>query len=148
MENKNTEILEIYKLHCEMADRTSQRRNQTNQFYITALSVFVGILSLSNTSELKPHFNQISLIGGIMGLILCIVWAINIRSYRQLNSAKFKVLHEIEKKLEFQFFIEEWKHLGGGKFNKKYYRLTVIERYIPALFCIPFIILIAVSLFF
>lgn len=42
----------------------------------------------------------------------------------QLNSAKFKTLHEVEKKLEFQFYIEEWKHLGGGKDAKKYYQLT------------------------
>ena len=48
-DNKN---LEIYKLHAEMADRVTQRRLQTNRFYISLLTGLIALLSLRNFSEL------------------------------------------------------------------------------------------------
>ena len=145
--NQNSELLEIYKLHCEMADRVSQRRSQTNQFYITVLSALIGILSLSTSNEFRTYFNYMAIIGGLMGIFLCVIWIVNIRSYRQLNTAKFKTLHEVESRLSFQFYSEEWKHLGEGKDAKKYYQLTKIEQFAPVLLSLPFILLILLGFF-
>lgn len=145
--NQSSELLEIYKLHCEIGDRVSQRRSQTNQFYITVLSALIGILSLSTSNEFRTYFNYMAIIGGLMGIILCLIWIVNIRSYRQLNTAKFKTLHEVEKRLSFQFYSEEWTHLGEGKDSKKYYQLTKIEQFAPILLSLPFILLILLGFF-
>lgn len=143
---ENNALVEIYKLHCEMADKVSQRRSQANHFYITILSALIGILSLSSEEKLQNYFKFMMIIGGFMGVLLCIIWIVNIRSYRQLNSAKFKALHDLELKLPFQFYSEEWKYLGEGNDSKKYFQLTKIEQFAPVLFSIPFIILIVLGI--
>ncbi len=51
-----------------------------------------------------------------------------------MNSGKFKVIHEMEKMLEYQPYDREWEKLGRGK-NKKLYRpFTNIELYVPWVF--------------
>ena len=81
--------------------------------------------------------------GGLTGLVLCFSWYIVIRSYRQLNTGKFTVLHELEKSLSFDFFQREWKALGEGKERlSKYLKLTVAETTLPILFGILFTILV------
>ena len=37
-------LLEQYKLYVEMADRVSQRRDQSNRFYVTIVSALAAIV--------------------------------------------------------------------------------------------------------
>ena len=73
------------------------------------------------------------------GLLLAVSWIVVIASYRQLNSGKFKALHELEKQLPYSFYATEWKHLGGGTNWSKYVRLTVVEIFVPLTFCLLFL---------
>jgi len=59
-----------------------------------------------------------------------------IRSYKQLNTAKFKVLHEIEEKLVMNLHKYEWEILEEGKNYKVYYPFSHIEMLIPWIFFI------------
>ncbi len=96
------ELLEIYKLHVEMADRVSQRRLQTNRFYIALLSgLFAFVTLLFNKDLLVWHGKIILLVFSILGMILCLIWLINIHSYKQLNSGKFKAIHGLEQQLRY-----------------------------------------------
>jgi hypothetical protein len=143
MTEEKEEIMEIYKLHVEMADRVSQRRGQTNKFYISLLSALLAIISFYITSTVLVNYRNIFiLIFGILGILLCILWALNINSYKQLNTGKFKVLNEIEGKLVYQFYKREWELLGEGKDKVKYFELTKIEKFAPLLLSIPFLMLI------
>ena len=111
-------LLEEYKLYVEMVDRISERRMQTNKFYISLLS---GLLALLSILVSVGKFNQslIFIIVSLLGMALCILWHINIRSYRQLNSGKFKVIHEMEQHLPFPCYDREWELLGEGKEKSK-----------------------------
>ena len=40
----NNHLLEQYKLYVEMADRVSQRRDQSNRFYVTIVSALAAIV--------------------------------------------------------------------------------------------------------
>jgi energy-coupling factor transporter transmembrane protein EcfT len=115
-----------------MADRLSQRRAQTNQFYLTVLSALVVILSLVISNKLYLSFlNLVIGVVGVVGIIFCFIWHFNIQSYRQLNTGKFAVIHEMEAKLSYAPFKREWEELGEGKDNKKYFPLTHVEKYLP-----------------
>lgn len=139
-ENFNEHLLEQYKLYVEMADKVSERRMQTNKFYISLLSGLLALLSILVT---KGNLNQtlIFVIVSLLGIILCILWYVNIQSYRQLNSGKFKVIHEMEKCLPFPCYEKEWKILGEGKEKSKYLQLTRVEQYIPLILSIPYVLL-------
>jgi hypothetical protein len=140
-------LLEQYKLYVEMADRISNRRGQTNRFYISLLSGLLALLSIVVGRHIFSDFQSvIFIVVAILGLALCILWNINIRSHRQLNSGKFKVIHEMEQHLPFPCYDKEWKILGEGKEGKKYLQLTRVEQYVPFILAIPYLLLLIYSL--
>jgi hypothetical protein len=65
----------------------------------------------------------------------CFAWFYLVRSYDLLNSAKYKVVGELEERLPASpYWRAEWWALGEGKDWTKYWPLTHIERWIPILF--------------
>jgi len=136
-------ILEIYKLHVEMIDRLSSRRSSMNQYYIGILSALIGLISMLNWIKISYWGGITNILIGSIGVIICFIWKINIQSYKQLSSAKFRVLDKIESKLEFQFYKDEW---GLLKNSKKYKTFTSIEKIIPMLMVIRFLALLVIAL--
>jgi len=144
-EKFNEHLLEQYKLYVEMADKISERRMQTNKFYISLLSGLLALLSIL-VSVGKLNQTLIFALVSILGIALCVLWYINIRSYRCLNSGKFKVIHEIEQELPFRCYDREWEILGRGKKVKKYLQLTRVEQYVPFILAIPYLLFFIYSL--
>lgn len=121
-------LVEQYKLYVEMADRISARRAQAHRFYISVLSALLAVLSLLINRSMVSIFQQVIVLAiALLGLAPCFLWYVTINSYRQLNSGKFKVIHEMEHHLPFTCYDREWEILGRGKERKKYVRLTRIE---------------------
>jgi hypothetical protein len=140
--------LEQYKLFIEMADRVSSRRATTNQFYVTLLSGLLAVAAFILKEGVITHNQNIVLLSlSSLGIIICIFWGLNLLSYRQLNSGKFKVIHEMEKLLPFQCYDREWEILDEGKNWKKYLPLTHIEIYIPITISSIYIALLIYSLY-
>lgn len=139
-------MLEQYKLYVEMADRVSSRRAQTNRFYISLLSILLALLSIvASIGAFSEILDIILLAMAILGIILCALWWVNIRSYSQLNSGKFKVIHEMEKELPIAAYDKEWEILGRGKQAGKYLQLTRVEQWVPLLLSIPYLLLLVYS---
>lgn len=135
-------LLEQYKLYVQMMDNVSQRRSQTNAFYISVLSGLLVVLSIIIEKGAFSDVQHIVLFAvAILGMLLCYVWYINIQSYRQLNSGKFKIIHEMERELPFACFDKEWKILGEGTDKNKYLQVTSMERNVPILLAIPYALL-------
>lgn len=124
-----THLIDQYRLYIEMMDRISQRRMSANTFFITTNSLIITIYSI-----LKSIKQDYSLLVSFVGIIICISWLFIIISYKQLNTGKFKVIHEIEKCLPLNLFAYEWDLLGKGKDDNKYWPLSHIECYIPIAF--------------
>lgn len=136
-----TLLLEQYKLYVEMADRVSSRRIEANKFYTSILS---GILALVSIVSVPLTVQSVVLAAvAVLGIALCVVWLVNIRSYRELNSLKFAVIHEMEAHLPFACYDREWEILRNGKGRRVYVRLTRIEQYVPLLMMIPYLVLLA-----
>ena len=81
---------------------------------------------------------------GIFGALLSLSWFFVLWSYRQLNSGKFKALHDLETKLVYPFFTTEWKLLAKGRERERYWKLTVVETGLPWIF---FALFVALALF-
>lgn len=144
---RQDELLEIYKLHAELADRVSQRREGANRLYVSLLAgivVFLGALIRFGIGDVPTEF-VLCAVGGF-GVLLSLSWYVIIRSYRLLNTVKFKVLHEIEEKLDYPFYKREWALLGEGKWMSRYWKLTVVETVLPVITLFLFIFLIMYAL--
>ena len=140
------ELLELYKLHAELADRVSQRREGANRLYaglLTGFTAFAIALLRFGTGDVP--MNSILFVGGAVGASLSVSWYVVIRSYRQLNTGKFRALHELEKKLSYPFFTREWELLAEGEDRKRYWKLTVVETGLPVTFLLLSCLLMAFS---
>ena len=134
--NKGTQLLDLYKIHAELADKVSQRREGANRLYVTLFAAWVGGFSAlvefqRGGEEMEP---VVAFAFGAFGAVLSFSWLIVIRSYRQLNTGKFAVLHELEEKLPYPFFKREWELVRKESRWKRYWRLTVAETILPCAF--------------
>lgn len=133
---------EIYTLAVEMADRVSARRLVANSFFA---SINTGLIALIGTKG-SPWY-----VAGA-GALLCLVWWALLKSYRELNSAKFKVINAMEAQLSVKIFSDEWKHLKKDPspfrlhprhmrgWIAQYRELGRVERYVPGLFALMYAI--------
>ena len=129
------DLIEIYKLHAELADRVSQRREGANRLYVTLLvGLVVFVTALLRFGAGDRSIQMIMWPVGALGALLSASWYIVIRSHRQLNDGKFLALHELEKQLPYAFFTREWELLGEGRDVSRYWKLTTVEVALPSIF--------------
>ena len=139
MDAERSEQLEIYRLHAELSDRVSQRREGANRLYVSlllALVLFLAALLRFGAGDLPA--SMVVVVVGSIGIALSVAWLLVIRSYRQLNTGKLKALHELEEHLAYPFFKREWELLGEGKRRSRYWRLTQTEAVLPWIFLVLF----------
>lgn len=130
----NDHSLEIYKLYLEMADRISERREKANSFFLTINAALVAVLAKNPFSANPQKVEAIEALTPIAACLLCYLWYRIIRSYRDLNSAKFRVVHEIERQLPLRPYDAEWESVGRGNDSNLYLPFTHIEILVPWLF--------------
>ena len=128
-ENYEAHSLEIYKLYVQMADNISVRRQSANSFFLAVNTAIIGVVGYVGGTSGKWNW-----IISLAGMVLCYAWYRLIRSYKDINSGKFKVVHEIEKELPLSPYEAEWEALGRGKDPKLYLPFTRIEIWVPGIF--------------
>ncbi|MHA1882105.1 MAG: RipA family octameric membrane protein [Candidatus Thorarchaeota archaeon] len=145
-EDYASHLLEQYKLYVESAENISDRRQNANNFFITINTALITILGVSLQLEILAGLISLRVAIGIAGIIICVIFWFLLRSYKQLNSGKFKVIHEIEKHLPMALYAYEWKLLGEGNDKKKYYPFSHVEIFIPWVFALFYLIIIVIQL--
>jgi hypothetical protein len=128
-------ILDQYKMYVEMADRISARRALANTFFLTlntavftVFGVFWQVRPLVSTTWVLV-LPLAALIGE------CFAWFYLVRSYRQLNTAKYEVIGALEERLPASpYWRAEWTALGEGRDRSRYWPLTHLEQWVPILF--------------
>ena len=146
-ESERQELLEIYRLHAELADRVSQRREGANRLYASLLlasALFLAALFRFGAGGLPSDI--VVIVVGLVGTALSISWLLVIRSYRQLNRGKLDILQKLEERLAYSFFRLEWEFLGKGSDKRRYLRLTQAEAVLPWMFLVLWIVVVIVFL--
>lgn len=122
---------EQYKLYLEFTDRLSQRRQTASSFFVTVTTAVVGILGYAKDV-------RVYIIISIAGLILCALWRRIIRSYGDLNRARFAVIYAMETLFPLRPYTAEWDFVDRGTNAKFYKSVSGIEAYVPLLFSVLF----------
>lgn len=129
-------VLELYKVAVEMADRISARRGQANQFYLSLQSLLLGAPAIFGQDLAQRPVEAAALC--VAGLSISLVWYLQLRSYRQLNRAKFVVINAIEAAhFEVHPFTDEWMELKKdpvSRWRGRYAELGTVERLVPVVF--------------
>ncbi|MGZ7199433.1 MAG: RipA family octameric membrane protein [Halobacteriota archaeon] len=129
-----------------MADRNSDRRVDANKFFISLLTGLIAVLSVvTQLHGPVMALNAMFIAIGVFGMLLCYVWYVTIRSYKQLNSGKFHLIGDVEAQLPYRFYDEEWNKLGRGKDKKRYIPITRVEQLVPILFSLIYAALFVIG---
>lgn len=138
----SADLIEQYKLYVEMADRISQRRGAANTFFLTFNTAIVG--ALSGFYDKVP--SEVSVAMYAAAAVISIAWGLLLRSYRNLNSAKFQVIGVLEERLPANaYYKAEWKALGEGKDWRRYIPLSVLETFVPGIFFLIYLYLFLIN---
>lgn len=129
-------LLTIYGLLVEMADRVSQRRQAANSFFLSVNTAFLSVFYVFRPEDLDF---VASTVVAIAGITLCLLWERSIQTYRDLNSGKFAVICELEKRLGCAPYTAEWQYLKRGKISKRYHPFSQVEIFVPYIFVAIFI---------
>ncbi|MFB0620221.1 hypothetical protein [Streptomyces sp. AGS-58] len=135
-------IFEQYKLCVEMADRVSARRNLANTFFLTLHSTLLVFLSTWLSQERHGRTPVALALAALLVLLgMCATWWLTVRSYQQLNRGKFEVIGALEERLPARAFVAaEWRALGEGRDWRVYLPLNRVERWIPVLFAVAYLL--------
>ncbi len=134
-------LLTQYQLYVDNMEKISDRRQNANNYFITINTVLISFIGVLLQAKLFESIPWIKSLVALVGIIICVVFWFLLRSYRQLNTGKFKVIHEIEQQLPASIYDYEWKILGEGKNRTLYFPFSHIEMVIPWVFGIVYIIL-------
>jgi hypothetical protein len=132
-------VMEQYKLAVEMADRISARRATANGFFLTVQTTLLALMAVKGLDRAWVAAG---------GIVLAGTWWLLLRSYRDLSSAKWKVIQAIEEQLPVQPFADEWGYLKRDPvswWRPRYAELGFVERLVPAVFGLLFIAIIVVA---
>lgn len=131
-------VFEQYKLAVEMADRTSARRSAANSFYVTVQGALVATLGFLSGLEGVPPWALAAVC--LVGCMTSVAWFLLLRSYRDLNAAKYTVICRVEEQLPLRLFGDEWLELKKDepikRWRGRYAELGTIERLLPAAFAL------------
>jgi len=130
-------MLEQYKLYLGMADKISDRRQSANTFFLTVNSALVALFTVPGLGTTTWHMTV-----GLAGAVISYTWYRLIRSYSDINSGKFKVVHRVEAHLPVRLFDAEWIILGEGKDPKKYLPFSRIEMRLPWIFMAIYLVML------
>jgi hypothetical protein len=130
-------------MYVEMADKISERRTAANTFFLTVNTFILGMIGFLYEKGPQSQNPFLLIVFSIALLSLCFTWYLLIKSYRQLNTAKYKVVGEFERFLPSSpYWSAEWKSLGGGENRKLYTPLTHLESTLPGIFASLYVLAI------
>lgn len=138
---------EQYKLYVEMADKISDRRIHANKFYAalnSSLIAFYGFATANNSIVQNDSWLYLVLIAGFL---ICLLWLENVKSYKDINTVKFKVIHEIEEHLPLALYKYELDLAKQGD-GSKYRPTSNIEMLVPKVFGFLYGIIAACKILF
>lgn len=156
--------MQQYLHFCQATQELLPRREQVNQFFITVIAGLLAILAWvfkEGFATWRAQALWVGLILCFVGLGLCGIWWTKLAMYRRLSAARFQVIHDLEDSLPVPLYYREWHHLqnpgtithdsDSQRLKPRYKGLTVVERLVPLLLCLPYLVLagfIVAQLFF
>lgn len=136
-ESFKADLFEQYKLYVESAEKISERRLSANNYLLTVNAFLVTLYGLLAAS---PNKGGWAILVPVAGVLVSLTWHQIITSYRDLNTVKFKIIHELEREMPAALYAYEWHKAEEGR-GKAYHPLTHLERWVPVVFMALYVLL-------
>lgn len=136
-----TDLFEQYRIYVASAEKISERRVNANNYLLTVNAFLVTLYGVAAASKYRTHW---TILVPITGMLVAATWHRIITSYRDLNTVKFQVIHELEEHMPAALYRYEWDQAEYGR-GKAYHPLSHLERWIPVIFMILYAVLAIAS---
>ncbi len=143
-ESFKSDLLEQYKIYVQSADNASERRIASNRYLLTLNAALVAAYGFQSAFTERVIFVVPIAVAGIA---LSLLWYSIIKSFRDLNTIKFEIIHKLETYLPAALYAYEWQLAQEGR-GKSYWPTTHIEKWMPVLFLALHVMALAASIAF
>jgi hypothetical protein len=130
-----------YRAYVDSAEKISERRVSANNYLLTVNAFLVTLFGLVATNRFNSFW---TILVPVAGLLVSLTWHRIITSYRDLNTVKFKVIHELEAHMPAALYGYEWHKAEQGR-GRAYRPLSHLERWVPIIFMLLYVLLAAVG---
>ena len=137
-----TDLLEQYKIYVQSAENVSARRVASSRYLLTLNIALVTLYGIQSDGFGQSYW---AILVPILGILVSWLWYRIIQSHSDLNTVKFKIIHQLEEHLPVALYAYEWQLAGEGR-GTSYSAVTRIEKWIPIAFIVLHIMLL-ISLF-
>lgn len=138
-DDKDT-IVSLYKAYLDDLGRIGSRHETLRQFYISVISALFVFLSLAGEKGLLVNMQKsVQIMVGLVGIIICVLWFLHMRSFADIYKAKKVTLCKIEEELPAKPFSHE------GSIEGKRTRITDVDKGVALAFVALFAALIYIK---
>lgn len=146
-EGRKNRLVEIYKIHVQYLSNENTLQTTINRFYPTVMSGLFAFLFafLQRKDDIFPDVSEKErIVGysitvvGYLGVLLSTIWWFTSMHFQRRISRKWRVLLELEKELDFQFFSQDSALRGKSISNVLYSPFYRFEFFMPFAFAIVF----------
>lgn len=131
-------LLEEYKIMLDTSEKMMDRRQGTNNFYITLCTAMLTVIVAFIATKTNTFaWSGVTLVISGMMLFICNNWKKTLEAYGLSNQAKYEVLNRLEEELPASIFAGEWEYgkvIDYSSYSKR-------ESNIPETFIFLFIVI-------
>lgn len=104
-------LLEEYKIMINTSEKMMERRQGTNNFYITLCTAMLTVIVAFIATKINTIvWGSITFVISGMMMFLCYNWKKTLEAYGLSNEAKYEILNKIEENLPASIFFSEWEY--------------------------------------
>jgi hypothetical protein len=142
-EEKDSEShLSLYLYYAGQTERLVERRAANSRYFLTVNTAFITILGFAFRHELAGQQPAWLAALPLAGIVVCMIWAQLVRSYRVLTGARFKVIKEMERALPAAPYTEEWQLIKADPAYGGYFSIARLEAVVPWVFAVIYAVLL------
>jgi hypothetical protein len=107
-DEERTASVAIYGAYVEDLGRIGSRHETLRGFHIMLLTTLFTFLALAGKDGLLQNFRpEVEALVGLVGVAVCVAWALQMRAFHDIYEEKFKALRAIEADLPIKPFRQE-----------------------------------------
>lgn len=161
---------EEFKLYYESTEKVTDRRLDTNRWnYSACAAILVGIAAIVKWGVISTDLRWAGVVAVVllcmMAILFCQLWLAQVRDFKRLNDAKFEVLNQMARLIDFDSsnpgrvrsyrpFEREWDRLKEEGAVDRVRKLNIIalksshmEQFIPRAFQLVFLAVFAALMY-
>jgi hypothetical protein len=142
----NEHLITQYQIYCDTLEKATVRRQEINRLFIllnTGIFSVLGILLQQGSKDKTLLIATLPIV--LIGFYVSYLQWKFLIMYKDLITAKFNIIYELEESLPLGLYSKEWEEINTNK--HKYKSFSETEKHIPIIFSLIYILILLLIFF-